>query len=177
MSTVVSQITRLTIVYSTIYSGADQRKLQSSASLAFVRATGEFPAQMASDAERVPFDDVIIWCMLVAWKSRDIIIPAVSPFVAPKFVITVTSECVRWRLKPPASRLFAQPFVQAQIKENIKTPRHWPLLVESTGDTGPVTRKCIWWRHHCFTETYGATNDDEASTITTHCFQWEFRSY
>ena len=36
MGTVASQITSLTIVYSTVYSGADQRKYQSSASLAFV---------------------------------------------------------------------------------------------------------------------------------------------
>ena len=35
-----SQITSITIVYSTVYSGADQRKHQSSASLAFV--WGEF---------------------------------------------------------------------------------------------------------------------------------------
>ena len=33
--------------------GADQRKHQSSASLAFVPVTGEFPAQMASNAENV----------------------------------------------------------------------------------------------------------------------------
>ena len=37
MSAVVPQITSLTIVYSTAYSAADQRKHQSSASLAFVR--------------------------------------------------------------------------------------------------------------------------------------------
>ena len=37
MSAIASQITSLTIVYSTIYSGADQRKHQSSTSLAFVR--------------------------------------------------------------------------------------------------------------------------------------------
>ena len=37
MTTMASQITSLTIVYSTVYSGADQRKHQSSASLAFVR--------------------------------------------------------------------------------------------------------------------------------------------
>ena len=37
MGTMVSQITSLTIVYSTVYSGADQGKHQSSASLAFVR--------------------------------------------------------------------------------------------------------------------------------------------
>ena len=57
MGSMVSQITSLAIVDSTVYSGADQRKHQSSASLAFVRenspVTGEFPAQMASDAENV----------------------------------------------------------------------------------------------------------------------------
>ena len=30
--------------------------------------------------------------------------------------------------------LFTQPFIQAQIKENIKAPRHWPLCGEFTGD-------------------------------------------
>ena len=55
MGAVVSQITCLTIVYSNVYSDADQRKHQNSASLAFVRGihrgTGEFPAQMASNVE------------------------------------------------------------------------------------------------------------------------------
>ena len=57
MGTIASQITSLTFVYSTVYSDADQRKHQSSASLAFVLGnspgTGEFPAQMASNAENV----------------------------------------------------------------------------------------------------------------------------
>ena len=63
MGAVTSQITSLTIVYSTVYSDADQRKHQSSVSLAFVRGirqgpvnspgTGEFPAQIASNVENV----------------------------------------------------------------------------------------------------------------------------
>ena len=55
MGTMASQITSLTVVYSTIYSGADQRKHQSSAQLAFVRGIhrGPIPAQMASNAEKV----------------------------------------------------------------------------------------------------------------------------
>ena len=57
MASVASQITSLTIVYSTVYSGADQNKHQSSASLAFVwgnsPGTCEFPAQMASNAENI----------------------------------------------------------------------------------------------------------------------------
>ena len=40
----------------------------------------------------------------------------------------------RWHLKSPASRLFTQPFIHAQIKVNIKAPRHWPLCGEFTGD-------------------------------------------
>ena len=65
MGTVASQITSLTIVYSIVYSDADQSKHQSSASLAFVRGnspgTGEFPAQMASYAENLS-----IW-----WRHHD----------------------------------------------------------------------------------------------------------
>ena len=43
MSAIASQITSLTIVYSTVYSDADQRKHQSSASLAFVRGIHRWP--------------------------------------------------------------------------------------------------------------------------------------
>ena len=57
MSAIESQIISLTIVYSTVYSGAYQRKPQSTASLAFVRGIHrgpvKFPAQMASNAENV----------------------------------------------------------------------------------------------------------------------------
>ena len=43
MDAMASQITSRTIVYSTVHSGADQRKHQSSASLAFVRAIHRWP--------------------------------------------------------------------------------------------------------------------------------------
>ena len=57
MSTMASQITSLTIVYSSVYSGSDQRKHQSSASLAFVRGIHwgpvNSPAQRSSNVENV----------------------------------------------------------------------------------------------------------------------------
>ena len=60
----------------------------------------------------------------------------------------MTSWWAWWRLKSPASRLFAQQFVQVQFKENIKASRHWPFWGESIGDQWiplrkkrPVTRK------------------------------------
>ena len=65
MGAMASQITSLASVYSTVYSGAAQRKYQSSESLAFVwgihRGPVEFTAQMASNAEVFfPLDDVIM---------------------------------------------------------------------------------------------------------------------
>ena len=44
------------------------------------------------------------------------------------------TQWARWRLKSTVSRLFTQAFTEAQIKENIKAPRHWPLCREFTGD-------------------------------------------
>ena len=55
MGAVASQITSVTIVYSTIDSDADQRKHQSITGLCAGNSpiTGEFPAQMASNAENL----------------------------------------------------------------------------------------------------------------------------
>ena len=62
MSAMASQITSLTIVYSTVYSDADQRKHQSSASLAFVRGIHRWPVasphQWPITRKFFPFDDV-----------------------------------------------------------------------------------------------------------------------
>ena len=56
MSAMASVITGVSIAFSAVCSGADQRKHQSSVLLAFVHSpvTSEFPAQMASNAENVP---------------------------------------------------------------------------------------------------------------------------
>ena len=56
MGTVASHITRLTIVYSTVYSGVDQRNFKAPRHWNYAAnspGTGEFPAQMASNAENV----------------------------------------------------------------------------------------------------------------------------
>ena len=63
MSAMASQITSLKIVYSMVYSGSDQRKHQSSASLAFVRGIHRWPANSPRKGpvtwKMFPFDDVI----------------------------------------------------------------------------------------------------------------------
>ena len=54
-----------------------------------------------------------------------------------------------------ACRLFTQPFIQVQLKENIKAPRHWPLWGEFPGDrwipstkAGNAETVSIRWRQH-----------------------------
>ena len=60
----------------------------------------------------------------------------------------------------PSSRLFTQPFVQAQIKENIKALRHrpsvreihrWPVNSPQRASNAEIVS--IWWRHYVKRET------------------------
>ena len=69
MGAITYQITSLTIVYWTVYSGADQRKHQRSASLAFVwgihRSPVNSPYKRPIMRKMFPFDDVI---MVKEWR-------------------------------------------------------------------------------------------------------------
>ena len=73
MSLMSSQITSLTIVYSTAYLGADQRKHQSSASLAFVRGIHwgpvNSPHKWPVTRKMFPFDDVIMFMFKIQLYS------------------------------------------------------------------------------------------------------------
>ena len=88
MSAMASQITNLIIIYSTVYSGADQRKHQISASLAFVRGIHRWPVNSPCKwpvtLKMFPFDDVI---MTKRWISREM------------------SPCHEYRQRTPSGRL------------------------------------------------------------------------
>ena len=78
MDAMASQTTSLTIVYLIVYSGADQTKHQSSASLAFVRGTHRGPVnspyKWPVTRTRFSFDDVIIfdiWTCTVVQEIAD----------------------------------------------------------------------------------------------------------
>ena len=64
MGAMTSQITSLTIVYSTVYSDADEGKHQSSALLDFVRGIHRGPVNFSHNwpvtRKMFPFDDVIM---------------------------------------------------------------------------------------------------------------------
>ena len=81
MGVIASHNTSLTIVYSNVYSGADQRKHQSSGPLAFVRGIhrwpGNIPHKWPVTRKMFPLDDVIMdnRCLIMslitlAWIDR-----------------------------------------------------------------------------------------------------------
>ena len=88
MSAMASQSTSLAIVYSTVYSGADQRKHQSSASLAYVRGIHRWPVNSPRKRpvtqKMFPLDDVIMtWfhskpCYNVTTTKQIIIKPSAN---------------------------------------------------------------------------------------------------
>ena len=67
MSAMTSQITSLTIVYSAVYSGADQRKHQSSASLAFVREIHRWPV---NSPHKWPVTRIFFHLMTSSWHLQ-----------------------------------------------------------------------------------------------------------
>ena len=79
MGAMASQITSLTIVYLSVYSGRDQRKHQSSASLAFVLGIHRWPVNSPQKwpvtRKMFPFDDVImsydVLCTLCVMWHRE----------------------------------------------------------------------------------------------------------
>ena len=75
MGAIAPQITSLTIVYSTINSGAAQRKHQSSGSLAFVQEIHRWPVNSPHKwpvtRKIFPFDDVIMWRKDIRWAPED----------------------------------------------------------------------------------------------------------
>ena len=73
MTTMASEITSLTVVYSIVYSDVDQRKHKSSASLAFVRGIHRGPVNSPHKwpvtRKMSPFDDVIMGLVSNRWPA------------------------------------------------------------------------------------------------------------
>ena len=105
--------------------------------------------------------DVYTWCQISLTLGKHATVYSISLW-RKEYFITLTSLWTRWHLKSTASRVFTQAFVQAQMKVNIKAPRHWPLWGRGGGGGGEFTgEQCIprtkdrlrgnasiWWRHH-----------------------------
>ena len=100
---IASQITSLTIVYSTVYSDEDQRKLQSSASLAFVwgthRGPMNSPHKWPVTRKIFPFDDVIMctWEKSLRFMDTSLVITG-SIFTKALILDSTVMGCFLWVL-------------------------------------------------------------------------------
>ena len=125
-----SQITCVPPVFSTVCSGADQRKCQSSASLAFARGIHRWPTNSPHRGlvmrKMFPFDDVTM-----------------SDVLRPKQDGTLQSRHnghLGVSTHQPHHCLLNRLFWR-RSKKNIKAPRHWPLWGEFTSDLWIPHRK------------------------------------
>ena len=124
MDTIASQITSLAIVYSTVYSDADQRKHQSSASLAFARGIHRWPVNSPHKwpvtRKMFPFDDVIMSFYL-------------------RVQLTVRQHLFRWWLGATTSHYLGQ---------------YWPISMSLYGVTAPQGLKWRWPCEHFGIKSY-----------------------
>ena len=123
MGSIASLITSLTIVYSTVYSDADQRKHQSSASLAFVwgihRGPVNSPHKWPVTRKMFPFDDVIMLSTSLHVHATD----------------RIGDQCVWWWIKYTEKRYNKKCKLHAIIYiKHIthSTKANWKLDLESS---------------------------------------------
>ena len=139
MSAMASLVTRVTIVYSTVCSGADQSQHQSSASLTFVRGIHQWPANapLKGPVKRkiLPFDDVIMTynfrkmpfiCRL--WIKVD---KALQPLISSHGYAMLHNSSM-WIIVSPALIRKAGLFINVQMSLYVKVYMYIMLLLWRT---------------------------------------------
>ena len=165
MGVIASQITSLAIVYSIVYSDADQRKHQSSASLAFVwgihPGTGEFPTQMASYAENVS----------ISWRHH---VPVIMLFLA-AFFIYYDKDILIYGFATHALFMWKSLFVIAMLGVCLKYPCSSCTWFQTN---------CLIWYWLCFLSINVPSFSDLISIMLfihkcvfffSHFLSWNFR--
>ena len=122
MDTMASQITSVTIVYSTVYSGADQRKHQSSVLLAFVRGPVNSPHKCPVTRKMFPFNDVI---MFQEFADR-VGIPYMETSVknddnVERAFLTLASSLLKNLPQTPKTRTIADPSIVQLCRQRLRS--------------------------------------------------------
>ena len=159
MSAMPPQITSLTIVYSSVYSGADQRNHQSSASLAIVRGIHRWPVNSLHKgpvARKIfPFDDVIMGFDLYSHPALPSVLYSILHSVEPRCCCC-----------PYVARCYAR-YRNCIIVRRFARPSHIHLMAHSIclRSADDMTMYCLWrhnWitrRDSCDASTWKAISD------------------
>ena len=151
MTMLASQITSLTVVYSIVYSGVNQRKHQSSASLAFVREIHRgpvnFPHKWPVTRKMFPFDDVIM-----KWENAEV---GNSSWSKPN-QLGLTTWVLLMMLCLPPSLLHNQVKWRLEMMGNFLTTPYVPISFRSIIQNGnkytrAFTTLILWsmWINSC----------------------------
>ena len=134
---------------------------------------------------------VMITCLLcfvfaeivMGWFIHDVLCPRQRWRLAKRWLnhySDVMMGAMAFQTESPASTLFTQPFIQAQIKKNIKVPRHWPFVWRihrspvKSPHKWPVTRKMFPF--HDVIMTSSRTPIETVSPEGTFCDTVQFPS-
>ena len=141
LTTITSQITSLMVVYSAVYSGADQRKHQSSASLGLVRGIHRGPVNSSHKwpvtRKMFPFDDVIMQTIPRGRQHSGEIYRNLKILIHTNESTDIT-HCndlawALWRLKLLAFRLFVKHLVRVKNKGLVTAPHYGPFVSKFLG--------------------------------------------
>ena len=166
MDTIASQITSLAIVFSTVYIDIDQRKHQSSASLAFVweihRGPVNSPHKWLATRKMFPFDDVIMSAALVWLQNFSHLLAEIVRFIwlimcnghlwnTSYYVSHVSYANILTRVESPHKDLVLQNVLPCQdntIPRNYPT-RYSHINCNQSFQLGVLRRNQTWcWSTH-----------------------------
>ena len=139
MGVIVSQITSLMIVFSTVYLETDQRKHQSSASLAYVRGIHRRPVNSLHKwpvmRKMFPYDDVIMQCSIpsLQWHHNE------HDGVSNHQRLHCLLNCLFRRRSKKTSKLC----IAGLCEGNPSVTSGFPSQRASN-----MQNISIWWRHH-----------------------------
>ena len=170
MTMLASQITSLTVVYSIVYSGVNQRKHQSSASLAFVREIHRgpvnFPHKWPVTRKMFPFDDVIMSCKSCACAKTARQYLMVIPIMSPPFVPLQPGNSYFWsgfnRLAWCEEHFTKKPLPQALSRFRVKFDEFY------SGRSFPIVNYFTWLYWMKSDEIYWNTWEFSSQTLEGH---------
>ena len=165
MTAMASQITSLAMVYSTVYLGTDQRKHQSSASLAFVwgihRGPVNSPHKGPVTRKMFPFDDVImIWHVWNTWLCG----------CRPQTVVIPLSVKPENGFPPMAQSLWTQYHQRSMLCSSMQNVHWWSL--PSHGDVIKWKLFPRYWLLVRGSHRWPVNSPPKASDAELWCFLW-----
>ena len=118
MGTIASQITSLTIVYSTVYSDAHQRKHQSCASLAFVRGIHRWPV---NSPHKWPVTCQCFHLMTSSWAQVHFLPMFIAKILSFERKIVTPERLIKWLVSAMTKRFVTRGLIFCDLELKLRS--------------------------------------------------------